>query len=397
MTTRARPPKVPRPTPVPRVPGPLDRLAGAEAERWVATRALPDVTRVPGTSEVEVTFVFPEPAADRVLLWANRLTDETDVEATELRRVPGTHVWAATFRMPADWRASYSFMVVGPGEDPPWETYGDQVALRQVLDRGRPDPGNPATCLNRADVVQSVVSGPDAPAQPWWAERPGTPRGRLTPVDLDGAGGWVHEPAGVPTGTSLPVTVVLDGEVWAFGQQLPHQLDNLYAADGLAPRRTVFVASGGRDRRWEELGDADCGVRLVLDRVVPWARRHLTVPDGGRHVTVVGQSLGGMTALRVGLRAPEVVGRVASQSASLWQDDLDRELTALAARKAESDLRIHLAHGTQEWVLAAGHVSLARRLGEVGVRVTAVSHCGGHDYAWWRGAVPDALVALATE
>ncbi len=42
-------------------------------------------------------------------------------------------------------------------------------------------------------------------------------------------------------------------------------------------------------------------------------------------------------------------------------------------------------------MLTGPHHDLARRLGEAGIPVVATDHNGGHDYAWWRGAVADAL------
>lgn len=105
-------------------------------------------------------------------------------------------------------------------------------------------------------------------------------------------------------------------------------------------------------------------------------------------MVAIGQSLGGLTALRLGLRHADRVGAVISQSASLWLDDLSGDLAALAGG---SGPWVHLSHGRQEWVLAGPHVEFASALADAGVRVVAADYNGGHDYAWWRGAVADAL------
>lgn len=395
MNTSARPPKIPRPTPVPRVAGPLDGLDAEAALMWWAGRPMPDVVPFEDGSEDDlVTFCWHDGEADQVLLWANRLADETDLAATLLERVPGTGLWHASYRMPSQWRASYCFLPAGGQERPAWLGEKDQVVLRQVLDRGLPDPRNPTTCRNRAGVEQSVVSGSAAPAQPWSDVREEVPRGLLRRCEVAGRDAWLHVPAGVPDDEPLPVLVVLDGDVWTSSQDLPTTLDNLHA-DGVAtPRRTLMLGSGGRDHRWGELGDAKAGVDLVVEVAVPWLRSTLPVLEGPSHVGVAGQSLGGMTALRVGLRAPEVVGTVLSQSASTWQDDLSTELDVYASHRAPRPLRVHLSHGSQEWVLAPGHAVLAQRLHGAGVDVRDRTYCGGHDYAWWRGAVPDAIVEL---
>lgn len=389
MSATRRPPKVARPTPVSRVPGPLDAMTAEEAVAWWEGRATPHVQR--DGDDVLVTFVREDHAAEQVLLWANRLADETDLSPMLMRLLEGTGLWHATFRMSAAWRASYCFLTVAPGESPAWLT-GDQVALRHVLDQGLVDSRNLETSVNGAGVTQSVVSGPDAPAQPWRVRRPGVVAGALAAVEIHGRAAWVHTPVGLTERAPAPTLVVLDGEVWSRAQDLPATLDNLYADRVVPAHRTVFLSAGGREQRWAELGDAVAGPGLVLDHVVPWSRQHLG-PSGD--VTVVGQSLGGMTALRAGLRAPEVVGSVVSQSASLWQDDLRADVEAYAARTPTTPLRVHLTHGTEEWVLASAHEELAGRLSATGVEVRAEAHHGGHDYAWWRGAVADGLVELA--
>ncbi|MFT4082348.1 MAG: DUF3327 domain-containing protein [Nocardioides sp.] len=382
-----RPPKVRRPTPIPRTRSALlDALAAGDVEmfweRVARTLPLVEETETPG--EVVVTFCWRDRDAEQVLLFANRLTDERNLEATLLERLGESDLWHASFRMAADWRASYSFLVQHPGEQAPWIVEG-QAALRQALDRGRRDPRNPATCTNRAGVVQSVVALPDAPAQPWLAPRAGVPRGTLhREVAPAGHEVWLYDPPGPDPTDPLPLVVALDGEVWTSHQSLPAIVDNLIADRAIPPVRAVLVASGGRESRWTELGGS-AGAGYLTGSLVGWVRERRGI---GREVVAVGQSLGGLTALRAGLSDPRTVTGVVSQSASLWMDDLADLIVPGSA------VRIHLAHGRQEWVLAPLHADLERRLRAAGIEVHACSHNGGHDYAWWRGDVADGLITL---
>jgi enterochelin esterase family protein len=343
---------------------------------------LPEVTSVDGGV---FTFIWHDARgeADEVLLFANRLTDETDLDATLLERHQGSDTWHATFAMGADWRASYSFLIHRRGEPAPWMG-ADQVALRSALDRGAADPGNPQVCRNRAGVVQSVIEGAEAPAQPWLAPRAGVASGTLTTVEgPSGRTAWLYDPAGIDDQVALPLLVVLDGEVWVENQQLATTLDNL-AADGIGPVRAVFLDSGGRDARWLDLSADGSGASNVADELIPWVRTRRGVLPGPGGVMVAGQSLGGLTALRLGLTRPEVVGTVISHSASLWQDDL-------ADLDVPPGLRVFLSHGSQEWVLDAPHRSLASRLAAAGGELEVAVHNGGHDYAWWRGGIADGI------
>lgn len=399
---RRQPPKVPRPEPVPREPSPtLEALAAdptpaAVSDFWAGPGArLPLVEPVPGGSgeEVLVSFCWRDPGAEQVLLFANRLTDETRLADSLLSRIPGTDVWHVTYRLRADWRASYCFLPQAPGQRPAWLGEGDQVAIRAALDRGLADPRNPDTCRNRLGAAQSVASLPAAPPQPWLVRRGEVARGPLEACTLpDGRRAWLHDPAEAAAAEALPALVVLDGEVWTDSQDLPTTLDNLSAEGWVRGWRTVFVESGGREQRWAELAADGTGVELVVDTVLPWLRERRAVLPGPRHVTVAGQSLGGLTALRAGLLAPEAVGNVVSHSASLWQDDL---LDAVARhRPAEGPLRVHLAHGAQEWVLGPHHRALAAALEARAISLDVAVHNGGHDYAWWRGGIADGLLAV---
>ncbi|MFT4286584.1 enterochelin esterase domain-containing protein [Nocardioides sp.] len=384
-----QPPKVPRPAPVPRVRSELvDRLCADDLDMFWEdiARTCPLIEQ--DGEEMVVTFCWRDAEAEAVLLFANRLTDETHLADTLLERLPGTDLWHASYRMGADWRASYSFLVQRPDHPAPWLVDG-HVAIRKALDHGRPDPLNPVTCRNRAGVLQSVVEGPLAPPQPWLAERGGIARGTVVWHSGPGERGvWLYDPPEVAPATELPLLVVLDGEVWTGIQSLPTTLDNLLA-DGVGPVRAVFLDSGGRDARWTDLSAAGGATTYVAEELVPWVRACRGVLPGPAAVTALGQSLGGLTALRLGLTRPDVVGNVASQSASLWQDPL---LSLVPA----GPLRVHLAHGAQEWVLAPPHLALADHLREAGVDLEVSVHNGGHDYAWWRGAVPEALRWLLT-
>ena len=390
MKTPTRPPKLPRPEPVPRVRSCLiDRLAPEDVpmfwDRIAQHLPLVEETDTSAeTGEVVVTFCWRDQDAEQVLLFANRLTDETQLADTLLERHGDTDLWHASFRMRADWRASYAFVVQRPGEPAPWLADG-HVGVRAALDRGLRDPRNPDSCLDRAGISQSVVSLPQAPEQRWLARRPDVPAGSVVHHEgPDGRDVWLYDPADVPADAPLPLVVALDGKVWTSQQSLPTTLDNLIADGMIPPVRAVLASSGGSDARWTELGD-DAGATYVVDELVPWARSLRAVDE---QVVAVGQSLGGLTVLRAGLRRPDVVTGVVSQSASLWLDDLaDLVRPGIATR-------VHLAWGLQEWVLDGPHRLLAEQLAAAGVPVEPVPVNGGHDYAWWRGTVADGLRSL---
>ena len=332
-----------------------------------------------------VTFLWQDAAAERVLLFVNRITDERNLAPSYLRRVAGADLWHLTYRLGSDWRASYAFLPQR-GVRPVWLDGDDQRAIRAALDQGLADPRNPETCRNRPGTVMSVVSLPDAPAQPWVARREGVARGTVTERTApDGRRAWVYEPPHVAAET--PVVLVLDGEVWTSTQDLATTMDNLIADGVVRPAHLVMLDSGGQASRWEELaGSGDPGHYLVR-RLLPWARQQYRISARREEVIVAGLSLGGLVALRAALEHPDEVGGVISQSASLWQDNLARQLAAADA----SRLRAYLEVGSQEWVLAGPNHQVAARLAQAGAEVRFVEYNGGHDYACWRGGLADGL------
>ena len=433
-STRPTPPKLPRPQRAPLATSPtlaamhqrlLERpqLASQLQEQlWQQVTSTPLLEADP-TQEGKylVTFLW-RGAAHNVLLFVNRLTDEKNLADSYMRRLPGTDTWYLTYRMDGDWRASYCFLPAPTAAQAPW-LQGSQVRLRQALDGGLPDPGNPVTCTNRRGFVQSVVSLPLAPAWPLgeWpvfsddaagagrfdggglgAGRGDADAGRLDVgrldaiVDLEALGRqiWVYTPALIDRAQSWPVLLVLDGEVWLKRHQLHLALTQLMQAGLIAPAYIVFIDSGGTEQRWQELGDSDFG-RYLSGPLLNWLKTHYAISPKPADRVVIGQSLGALTVLRTLVGYPQLIGAGISQSASLWQDVLFNELNALdAMARPLAGSRAWIEVGSQEWILAPLQPKAVCQLRQAGMQVKDMVYNGGHDYACWRINLASALMHL---
>ena len=430
-STRPTPPKLPRPQRAPLATSPtlaavhqrlLERpqLASQLQEQlWQQVTSTPLLEADP-TQEGKylVTFLW-RGAAQRVLLFVNRLTDEKNLADSYMRRLPGTDTWYLTYRMDGDWRASYCFLPAPAAAQAPW-LQGSQVRLRQALDGGLPDPHNPVTCTNRRGFVQSVVSLPLAPAWPLgqWpvfsddaagagrfdggglgAGRGDADAGRLDVVaDLDTLGRqiWVYTPAPISRTQSYPVLLVLDGEVWLKRHHLHLALEQLMDAGLIAPAYIVFIDSGGTEQRWQELGDSESDFGGYLSgQLLNWLKAHYAISPKPADRVVIGQSLGALTVLRTLVAYPQLIGAGISQSASLWQDVLFNELNALDATQTPlAGTRAWIEVGSQEWILAPLQPKAVCQLREAGMQVKDMVYNGGHDYACWRINLASALMHL---
>lgn len=377
---RRTPPKLPRTSPAPLTTSPAleERFAaGDDVLAWWRALAPGPLLEPHPDGTVTVTFWWSDSRAEQVLLFANRITDERNLAASLMRRLPGSDLWHLSYRMEPDWRASYGFVPVGPGQTPPWHT--DQAGIREVLDLALPDPGNPRRISNRVGNELSVVELPAAPPQPWIRQRRGSTRRRIEVLGPAGRRVWLS-PA--PFGGEAPLVIGLDGEFWL--DQLSLTVDNL-AEDGLirAPH-VLLLDSGGRSRRWRELSAGALAGYLATD-LLDWVRNHLPISPRPQDVVVVGQSLGGLTALHTVLDHSDRIASAVSQSASLWQEDL------AVPPLFGAGVRIHLEVGRQEWVLDPPHRELAPRLSAAGVDARLTRFNGGHDYACWQGGIGDGL------
>ena len=435
-STRPTPPKLPRPQRAPLATSPtlaavhqrlLERpqlASQLQAQLWQQVTSTPLLEADP-TQEGKylVTFLW-RGAAQRVLLFVNRLTDEKNLADSYMRRLPGTDTWYLTYRMDGDWRASYCFLPAPAAAQAPW-LQGSQVRLRQALDGGLPDPHNPVTCTNRRGFVQSVVSLPLAPAWPLgqWpvfsdaaagagrfdggglgAGRGDADAGRLNAgrldvvADLDTLGRqiWVYTPAPISRTQSYPVLLVLDGEVWLKRHHLHLALAQLMDAGLIAPAYIVFIDSGGTEQRWQELGDSESDFGGYLSgQLLNWLKTHYAISPKPAERVVIGQSLGALTVLRTLVAYPQLIGAGISQSASLWQDVLFNELNALDARQAPlAGTRAWIEVGSQEWILAPLQPKAVHQLRQAGMQVKDMVYNGGHDYACWRINLASALMHL---
>ncbi|MFD8620417.1 enterochelin esterase [Streptomyces sp. NPDC059513] len=441
MSDRTDADAVPRPVTGPRIARLASQLEAAPdtAARDALTEAFwAEATRT-GTPLVEtldddpghraVTFLWRgHRATRRVLLMAAGITDPERLADSLLHRLPGTDVWHLGRRLRADHRGSYRMVADISAGSAPADPALFQRRLLALRAHGGADPLNPARMAARwRDVQDSVFALPEAPPQPWAGRRAAVPRGGVerhtVAAGVLGAERdvWVYlPPDAVPFRPAyepgeqgrLPLLVLCDGDMWFDRLGLQDALDALIADEVLPPLAVLAPDAVGTATRRLELGGRASYVSFLADEVVPWAGARWPLTTRADRTVVAGQGLGGMTALYAGLTRPERFGGVVAQSPSLWwrpglepgavaPDTVGTPwLATLAAGLRDGvpggarGTAVHFDVGLHEGALAEHTEALQAVLRARGHRVTRNLHNGGHDYACWRGFLPDALVEL---
>ncbi|MFC4908160.1 enterochelin esterase [Actinomadura gamaensis] len=403
-----RPPRLARPSPVPRLAGTVCVLPAPDDEDrfWaeVGRRGTPVVGPDPlgDPGYAAVTFLWRGTSATRaVQVMPNKLGDPSDPSANLMERVPGTNTWHWTLRLRRDWRGTYEFYVDeggGPGTSTPeyW---------RWLRTRRRSDPSNPRALPGRWDGEPvSYAELPDAPRGTDWEPRPDVPRGTVTEHELasERLSGvrrvWLYEPPG--GGRDLPVLVLLDGEHWQPRLGLSNLLDNLIADGRVPPVAAVLPESVDVTTRWNEMACRPEHAAFLAEELLPWAAaERISITNDPARTIVSGQSLGGLAAAHAALTYPQRFGNVLAQSGSFWWPDGPGAewLTGVIAEVPRRPVRFRLAFGEHEWVLLPAARRLRDTLAAAGYTDTAYhEYNGGHDYLCWRTELTKGLTALLT-
>lgn len=325
-----------------------------------------------------------------------------------LARLPGTDLWYYSMRVPADTRTTY-------GLDFFWN--GARAGAGQSENQGKPfivsipDPRNPWQ-FHEASVLEL----PGASPQPYVAERPNVPKGRLVRDTLfshalaEDRIISVYTPSGFASAEGPhPMVVLFDGPVYGSGRDplvpTPTILDNLIAEGRIPPVIAVLVHQKERER---ELAGSEPFTRFLAEELMPWVQGRYRGTSDPTRVVVGGSSLGGLAATYAALERPDVFGNVLSQSGAFWlprdpRDPARREFVPREIWIAEEFLERPRAP-VRFWMEVSRFESATKMLGPnrqlrdllraKGYDVVYGEFHGGHDYLHWRGSLADGLIDL---
>ncbi|MGE0971010.1 alpha/beta hydrolase-fold protein [Klebsiella sp. WOUb02] len=372
---------------------------------------IPLVTRATDDrDEREVTFMWrAEKPLQGVYVRLNRVTDKTNVDKGLMRRLPSSDIWTLTLRLPATYCGSYAIVEI-PQETP--DEVLSQLGGRFSTLSGQADPLNKTPGINvRGSAQESVLALDMAPAQDEWAGEPHIFSGSLSVSQRLIAGKQrrvrFYLPD-VPLSQPLGLLVLPDAETWfdhvGVAPAIDAAISNgrippvaIFGVDNIDERDRTAILGGRRELVLDIAG------RLLPEILAEQAHRRWV----GRSQTVLaGQSLGGVTALIAARDAPDTFGLVLCHSPSMWwtPDGNGRPFLFSASDTSwvsehllsmpPQTVRVRLCVGSLEGSTVPHVQQLHQRLLAAGVDSRCAIYTGGHDYAWWRGALIDGLALL---
>lgn len=150
-----------------------------------------------------------------------------------------------------------------------------------------------------------------------------------------------------------PSTAYIPGETW----DVHRTADRVSAAGEMEPTILVGVANAGlrriaeytpgRDARLKGGGEGRSYGRLLIDELKPLVDETYRTCVGPEDTGLGGSSLGGLISLYLGLERPDVFGRIAALSPSVWWDQRSI-LSRLARAVPRPPLKVWLDIGAAE-------------------------------------------------
>lgn len=350
-----------------------------------------------------------------------------------MQRLGETDVWYATVAIDRTSRFEYTLAPNVPRFQ--GLAYGiDNGTITMIAAAAWPDPLNPKRWRVDTRIVgvpdftsRSIVEMPDAPPQPWLAEKLGVPAGQIVRRQFKSASlknereVAVYLPPGYSkTAKPYPLLVLFDEQSYLGDQNepalvpTPTILNNLIADKRIPPMVALLVGNGPDDARSRELPCNPVFASFLASELLPWAHTLYNFSSDPRQVIVGGSSFGGLAAAYAGLRHSEIFGNIISQSGSFHWTPPNSDNSSASDPNSEPNwvarqfiaspklpLRFYLEAGSDEIDFSGNGNSIlpaTRNLRDVllakGYDVHFQEFAGGHDYLSWRGTLADALIFL---
>ena len=282
----------------------------------------------------------------------------------------------------------------------PRDAYLEYAFFDPKTKRRFPDPLNRHSVNNGLGSRNHFFYMPESMPSPFSLRRADIPSGALTRHYVDT---WMLYEDGKrvvylyrpPVKDPVPLLVVYDGLDYLGRGKLATIVDNMIAEKRIRPIAMILLHNGGR-RRSVEYACSDATIAWLDHEILPLARKRLRLLNIREHpgaFGVLGASFGGLMAMYTGLRAPEIFGKVLSQSGVFESEGRDFVAVDLVRDGQARELKIWMDIGRLD-SLWEDNRRMHALLNEKGYQVTYREFTGGHCYTAWRNDLWRGLEAM---
>ncbi len=412
------------PNPSPRIEALQRQIATGNSDttgfwKQVMAEGTPLVEPYKNDKYLLVTFLWRATYETRTVFLRSPLNlPELRLSDYAMHRLMDSDVWYVTLKIPVGARFTYR---ISPND--PLVFDGPRSSQRAFTSQA--DPLNPRrwNCdpeeSSSRFKCHSYAELPGAVPRNWFVKKAGVPAGKVETKQfhseiqkLDRVVAIYVPPGYSRSGKPNHVLVLFDADDYLDEEfAMPTTLDNLIAASKI-PSTVAVMVYNVPGRRLKDLLLNQEFADSMAKELIPWVRRQYNVSKAAADTIVAGHSAGGVGAVYMGLRHPEVFGNVLSQSGAVWwspemdlgNQDASDEPNWLARQfipSPKSSVRFYLDAGTFEVNTdgrGTGILEANRQLRDVllakGYEVHYQQFVGGHDTVSWRGTIADGLLAL---
>jgi glucoamylase len=251
------------------------------------------------------------------------------------------------------------------------------------------DPLNPNKIDNGVGGENSFFTMPDYKSTTWdnWQ---GMTKDSIDVISINSSiYGQREIEVYVPEGfekSALPVMYLQDGKDYGSRAKAITIQRNIVKANKLKPFIMVFL--NPKDRMKEYWANDDYA-KFLAEEVVPAIDAKYNTIKSREGRAVLGASLGGITAVNVGLKYPQVFSRIGGQSVSWW---VNNEQIVKQLDKFDGKFTFYFDDGTLEGVEDSRKaVEILRKKG---FEVSYIEGEAGHNWTAWRDRLADAFIAI---
>ncbi len=272
------------------------------------------------------------------------------------------------------------------------------------------DPRNPRT-VPSGFGLRAELRMPRYVALEHWRPRVEVPAGRLERYEdvrsrlyPSSRTVWVYLPAHYTAEQRYPVVYFHDGGDYLAFAHAASLFDNLIADGTLPPCIGVFVNPSREHGRVVDYDLNPAYGNFICDELVPWIDAKYTTAANSRQRVIAGASFGGLIALDIAQRRPDLFGNIVGQSSFVSRSgDVIIERFRQGTRRP---LKMHLIVGTYETHVGPfernrdeanflrGNRVMRDVLATHGYPLAYAEYPEGHSWGLWREQLGSALAFL---